>query len=365
MKELRPIVLFVDDEDLARRTFQRIVDREFRVLMASNVPEAMEVLDKHHDEIGVLVSDQRMPGQKGVDLLEYCRANYPDIIRMLTTAYSELNDAIAAVNRGEIMRYIEKPWGNIDAILIDLRTAAMLYEIKNENQQLLREKMLAGFRTTRLDRIRSLITVGACQGEVPDLYAVEAMLRQCSEVEALNAMPQDDELIDMQMFGQPIGTTVDSIHIGHYLQREGVSEKQSLPEALAGLSNKLPGDFLASLNTDLDLIFDGEQRITTVSGDDGKEVSQLHVVAAEGSEFLKHWLRNPDVDLSSIERVGALLNIFIGSYRIDGSVKIGFSTAGLVESITLTFSDTRQIRYRGIQAANSYDWIDDLMILFS
>lgn len=146
-----PCVLFVDDEEMTRKTFERIAASEFPVLLAGNVAEAIEVLKQRGDEIGVLLTDQRMPGGLGVELLEYARDQHPGIVRMLTTAYSELEDAIAAVNRGEIIRYIEKPWTNIDALLIDLRVAMRFHLLERSNEELMAEK----FRPWRVARALS------------------------------------------------------------------------------------------------------------------------------------------------------------------------------------------------------------------
>ena len=103
-------ILFVDDEEKTRKYFDRAFAREYRVLTAPSVAQARELLEKHGNEIGVLISDQRMPEEKGVVLLRHAREHYPHIVRILTTAYSDLDDAIESVNSGEILRYITKPW---------------------------------------------------------------------------------------------------------------------------------------------------------------------------------------------------------------------------------------------------------------
>src|SRR5215831_9534890 len=62
------------------------------------------------DEIGVLMTDQRMPGEKGTWLLEKARQLRPRVIRILATAYADMDAAIAAVNTGAIYKYVTKPW---------------------------------------------------------------------------------------------------------------------------------------------------------------------------------------------------------------------------------------------------------------
>ena len=92
-------VLFVDDEEKALKYFSRLYSEDFDILTAASVAAAKEVLSEKADSIGVLITDQRMPEAKGVDLLNYAREQHPQIVRLLTTAYSDLNDAIEAVNK--------------------------------------------------------------------------------------------------------------------------------------------------------------------------------------------------------------------------------------------------------------------------
>lgn len=341
MKEIRPIVLFVDDEELARRTFIRMVERDFRVLVAEDVDQAIKVLEENHKEIGVLLTDQRMPGRLGVDLLEHCRKNYPDIVRMLTTAYSELNDAVAAVNRGEIMRYIEKPWGNIDGILIDLKLAATLYEIKQENQQLVDEKLSVGFRTSQFEKIRTLITVAACQGHTHAISAVESLLRQIAEVPACYQLPEINDLRNYQMFGQPLNNTINAIELGETSAKNSIASP--LDEAIF--------DTLAK-----QIMVDGVQ----VSIADS---STMSAVSANGSNCIKNWLGSYDVSNHSIESVSALLQLFICALESNAFVQLGINQDGYLMSIEVKQDQSNMEAIK--DSPKSYDWIDDIMILFS
>ena len=103
-------ILFVEDEDITRHYFARICEPEFHVISAENVLEALEILEEKLEEIAILLTDQRMPGPRGGDLLVTAKNKYPHIVRMLTTAYMDLDEAIQSVNEGEIFRYLEKPW---------------------------------------------------------------------------------------------------------------------------------------------------------------------------------------------------------------------------------------------------------------
>src|SRR5512142_785065 len=103
-------VLYVDDEEKSLKHFKGNFEETFRVLTAANAQEGLKLLQQHKDEIGLLMTDQRMPGEKGVWLLERARQLQPRIIRILVTAYADMDAAIAAVNTGAIYRYVHKPW---------------------------------------------------------------------------------------------------------------------------------------------------------------------------------------------------------------------------------------------------------------
>lgn len=115
-------ILYVDDEAMALKYFERLVSPLAPVLTASSVDEGRTLLDAHGAEIAVLVSDQRMPGARGNELLRHAREHHPAVVRMLTTAYSDIGEAIEAINSGEIYRYIAKPW-ELEHLRADLRNA--------------------------------------------------------------------------------------------------------------------------------------------------------------------------------------------------------------------------------------------------
>jgi two-component system probable response regulator PhcQ len=154
-------ILYVDDEALALKYFARLVEPLAPVLTATSVAEGMAALAAHGTEIAVLVSDQRMPGARGNELLEHARRQHPGIVRMLTTAYSDLGEAVAAVNRGEIYRYISKPW-DAESLRVDLANALELAQLRYERDALMRDKVLASGRQLLAQRV-ALLRV-ACGG---------------------------------------------------------------------------------------------------------------------------------------------------------------------------------------------------------
>lgn len=119
-------VLFVDDENQALKYFSKAFKKEHTILTSNSVDDAINVLEEHHEEIAVVICDQRMPIKYGIELLKYTHQNYPHIIRMLTTAYCDLEDSIHAINQAEVFRYIPKPW-NLDDLNNQINLALKRY----------------------------------------------------------------------------------------------------------------------------------------------------------------------------------------------------------------------------------------------
>lgn len=153
-------ILFVDDEQNALKYFIKLFSKEFSVITSDNVNGAKEILDDKSDEIAILLTDQRMPDQCGTDLLSYARENHPHIIRLLTTAYTDLEDAIHAVNDGEILRYLTKPW-DFNALNAELKYAMRFFMLRHERDQLLKEKLNVKQRMVELNRARDLIVMAS------------------------------------------------------------------------------------------------------------------------------------------------------------------------------------------------------------
>jgi len=102
-------VLYVDDEEQALKYFRKGLQSEYRVHTANGYAEALKLLEQEAGSIGVVLSDQRMAGKSGVELLSAIRERWPAIVRILITAYTEINSAVDAVNAGAIYKYINKP----------------------------------------------------------------------------------------------------------------------------------------------------------------------------------------------------------------------------------------------------------------
>lgn len=108
-----PSVLYVDDEPANLVVFAAgLRGSQLPIVTVPSGAAALELMRKQ--EISVLVADQRMPGMSGVDLLDAVRTEFPDTVRILMTAYSDLEAAIDAINRGHVDLYLRKPWEPVE-----------------------------------------------------------------------------------------------------------------------------------------------------------------------------------------------------------------------------------------------------------
>jgi len=148
-------VLYVDDEEKSLKYFRETFGEKFAILTAPNADEGFKLLRENEGNVAVLMTDQRMPGEKGIQLLEKARQLNPRVLRMLVTAYSDLETAIQSVNTGAIYKYITKPW-DIPQLEVTLRRGYEFFLVQRERDQLLREKISTIHNLMVTDRILSL-----------------------------------------------------------------------------------------------------------------------------------------------------------------------------------------------------------------
>jgi two-component system probable response regulator PhcQ len=153
-------LLYVDDEEKSLKYFKEIFEQKFRIFTASNAKEGYQILEENSEVIGILMTDQRMPGETGTELLKKVRQLHPQILRFLVTAYTDIDAAIDAVNRGSIYKYISKPW-DIPQLEITIRQGFELFSLQRERDQLLKEKLYVLQRMMISNRLVSLSTLTA------------------------------------------------------------------------------------------------------------------------------------------------------------------------------------------------------------
>lgn len=130
-------VLYVDDEEINLINFREALCDQFEIFTALSGQEAVAVLEREKD-MALVVSDQRMPGMKGVDLLARARELVPHAERIIITGYTDPGDIIAAINEGHVYRYILKPWSEED-LQVTITQAVERHRLKQRNRELLEE----------------------------------------------------------------------------------------------------------------------------------------------------------------------------------------------------------------------------------
>ncbi len=129
-------ILYVDDERENLVVFETFFKRFYRILTAISAEEAYTLLNS--EPIDLILTDQKMPGTSGTQLLAYTLQNYPDIERILVTGYSDFSAIIQAINECRIFHYITKPWDQNEFKLI-IERAIEIRTIKLQNQQLVKD----------------------------------------------------------------------------------------------------------------------------------------------------------------------------------------------------------------------------------
>jgi CheY-like chemotaxis protein len=149
-------ILYIDDEEKALKYFRMGFSTKYNVFTAASGREGIEILRREHRNIGIVISDQRMPEMLGAEVLGTVRMEFPHIVRILTTAYSDLDSAIQAVNKGHIYQYVVKPWELTELEMV-LQRAADYYQVLTERNELLALKLGSLQRIVCSDRVKGLM----------------------------------------------------------------------------------------------------------------------------------------------------------------------------------------------------------------
>ena len=142
-------LLLVDDEENITSALVRLLRRDGYNMLRANGGEAGLAL-LAQNEVGVIISDQRMPGMSGVEFLSKVREQYPDTVRIVLSGYTELNSVTDAINRGAVYKFLTKPWED-DLLRANVEEAFQRYEMRMENARLARELEDANEELTRIN----------------------------------------------------------------------------------------------------------------------------------------------------------------------------------------------------------------------
>jgi len=127
-------ILFVDDEPAVLSAMRRIFEEEnYRLFLAASGEEALVVLER--EQVSLVVSDHRMPGMTGAELLKAVKARWPQTIRIMLTGHADINSVMGAVKDGAVYKFITKPWNDED-LRLTVSLALQQYTLMQENRSL-------------------------------------------------------------------------------------------------------------------------------------------------------------------------------------------------------------------------------------
>jgi two-component system probable response regulator PhcQ len=255
-------ILYVDDEEKSLRYFARAFADKFTILTATSAEEGYRLLEANADQIGVIMSDQRMPGEKGVQFLQKARQLRPRIIRILATAFADLESAIDAVNSGAIYKYVTKPW-EVAMIETTLKRSLEFFMVQRERDALLREKLSVLHNLVITDRVLSLGVLAAGMGNqlnntmsavrafldlTPDILRGDVMdlsqLRDPDFWERFHRKVQDRIRLIVELLGnlKPGSTTEPDISLHQAFQEATTSLSTELSARGIQVQNNIPTD---------------------------------------------------------------------------------------------------------------------------
>ncbi len=128
-----PSILVVDDEPRSLESIDRILNEQFDIHTAENAEAALKILQR--EWIQILLCDQRMPGMTGIEFCTRVREEYPNIIRIIISGFTDSSDIIQAINEGGIYQFITKPW-HPNELISKLTNAVDLFRLQRENELL-------------------------------------------------------------------------------------------------------------------------------------------------------------------------------------------------------------------------------------
>jgi YesN/AraC family two-component response regulator len=132
--ERQRTLLLVDDEENILRSLKRLFRRDgYRILTASSGEEGLALLKEH--DVGVILSDQRMPHMNGTEFLKQAKQLRPDTVRIVLSGYTDLESITEAINEGSIYKFLTKPWED-ELLRKNIEQAFKAYELKLENDSL-------------------------------------------------------------------------------------------------------------------------------------------------------------------------------------------------------------------------------------
>ncbi len=191
-------ILVVDDEAANLRLLKRVLCDDYEIIEAQSGAEGLDLLKQH--DISLIVTDQRMPGLTGVQLLEQSLDFRPHAIKILLTGYTDVQALIDAINSGKVYKYIAKPW-DANELKLTVRRALEAYDLKARNEDLLIElrNALAQLEELSMGTIRTLADALDAKCDYTSGHSLRVS-RYAVGIAKVMSLPADD-LRDIELAG--------------------------------------------------------------------------------------------------------------------------------------------------------------------
>lgn len=181
-------VLYIDDEEDNLLSFKASFRRDYEIFTAPSSAQGLNILNNH--TVHVIIADQRMPQSTGVEFFDIVRTAYPDPIRILLTGYTDVEAIIDAINKGQIFKYIKKPWDKLE-LQTSIKNAYEVYttrqnlKIKIEELQRTNDELNRFVYSTSHDlrsplaSVMGVLNLAKMEGSVKDPNGYMGMIESC------------------------------------------------------------------------------------------------------------------------------------------------------------------------------------------
>jgi signal transduction histidine kinase len=133
-QQVKDAILYIDDETYNLQGFEFIMKKDYDLHVASSADEGLRML--RIKPIKVVITDHRMPDMSGIDLLKILLVEFPEVIRIIVTAYSDTETILQAINQGKVYHFITKPWNN-NELKVVIQRAVETYNLRKDNVKLI------------------------------------------------------------------------------------------------------------------------------------------------------------------------------------------------------------------------------------
>ncbi|MFM6927718.1 MAG: response regulator [Bdellovibrio sp.] len=309
-------ILCVDDEIDNVEALERLFRKKYTVLKATSGKEALQVLDENPGPLALIITDQRMPEMTGVELLEKTLDSHPETVRILLTGYTDLESVIMAVNKGQIFRYLTKPWDPVDlSNTVDhaIERFALGQELAVKNTEL--AKALEDLKSLDVAKSNFMILINH------ELKTPLTSILSFSSLLGESALPDEEKLMvnRISRSAERLKNLVDDVllvvraetdQLKIDLQNISFAQFDELPKEVTNLLNqkqlKVVSQFEnAMVKADVRLIKQVIQRLIHNAAKFGQEGTEIHVETIKSGNNLRFLVSNkgPHIEARVVDKI--------------------------------------------------------------